>query len=87
MSYKASIRPQKQQQQQQQQHDPAGEKYKSKAQSLQEFFPDYSIEGQRFNETLFQLKIFTISVSTDLQSLLAEVGGDVDLAATRISEG
>ncbi|KAI0920399.1 hypothetical protein AcW1_002154, partial [Taiwanofungus camphoratus] len=43
------------------------EKYRIKAQQLQELFPTWS--------------------NDDLRSLLSEVNGDVDLAATRISEG
>jgi hypothetical protein len=59
-------------------------KYPPKARQLQELFPTWSIAGQHFY--LSYLRICSLPFS-DLETLLNELNGDLELAATRISDG
>ena len=70
----------------QQQSDlPAGEfRYRPQVNQLQEIFPDFSVEGTS-SSSLPTARAHL--PSSDLQSLLLEVGGDVELAGQRISDG
>jgi hypothetical protein len=61
-------------------------KYRSQARQLQELFPHWSNDGQ-FSFEQAQPTSHHFPLLKDLQSLLTEVGGDVQLAATRISDG
>jgi len=68
--------------------DQAHDKYRQKAQHLKELFPTWTVEGSSsrlFHTRHAQLTLF--SHSSDLSSLLAEVNGDLEVAAARISEG
>ena len=80
-SYKSSLSRAKQQ--------PTSEsndsKYRQQAQQLQELFPTWSNEGP-ISKVIGMTPILTFHLP-DLQTLLAEVSGDVQVAATRISEG
>ena len=78
--YKSAIRPQ----QSPDTHDSS--KYHSQSRQLQELFPHWSNDGQFFLST-FPHSSHHFSFLIDLQSLLTEVGGDVQIAATRISDG
>lgn len=78
--YKSAIRAQ------QSPDDPDTSKYRSQARQLEELFPAWSIEGLFFHPT--NTGTFDgFSLLKDLQSLLTEVGGDIELAATRITDG
>lgn len=78
-SYKASLsRPQANK-------DSTESKYRQQAQQLQELFPTWSQEGMwsiSAND-----RVLTSQERVDLQTILTEVSGDVEVAATRISEG
>lgn len=68
--------------------DQAHDKYRQKAQQLKELFPAWSTEGSspcRYTRDTLNSPFF--SPSSDLSSLLAEVNGELEVAATRISEG
>ena len=80
-SYKSSLSRAKQQPS----ADPTDSMYRQQAQQLQELFPTWSNEG-RLPSSLSRLALI-LSSQLDLQTLLAEVSGDVQVAATRITEG
>jgi hypothetical protein len=61
-------------------------KYRSQARQLQELFPTWSNDGLFFHPQS-QASLTSLFFQKDLQSLLTEVAGDVQLAATRISDG
>jgi len=58
-------------------------KYRPQVQQLQDIFPDFSVQGT----SRPRCSCSPSPLSPDLSSLLLEVGGDVQLAAQRISEG
>jgi hypothetical protein len=60
------------------------EKFRVQAQQLQELFPAWSSDG---NLRFLYCHARLLQLFLDLHSLLTEVGGDVELAATRITEG
>jgi len=78
MSHKTTIRSQPQQ------ASLDASKYPPKARQLQELFPTWSIAGQHFY--LSYLRVCSLPLS-DLETLLNELNGDLELAATRISDG
>jgi hypothetical protein len=62
------------------------DQYRAQVQQLQEFFPDWSVDG--LSLLIFHLRILVSPPSPlDLISTLVDVGGDASLAATRITEG
>jgi len=68
--------------------DQVHDKYRQKTQQLKELFPTWSAEGaspRRYTRDTLNSLFFP--PSSDLSSLLAEVNGDIEVAATRISEG
>jgi hypothetical protein len=71
--------------------DGANAKFKSEARQLQEFFPSWSNDGMFLQNCmsgmLFSVRFLIYLWLLDLQSLLLETGGDVESAATRITEG
>lgn len=75
--YKSAIRAQPPQEQL------SNSKYAEQARQLQEFFPLWKNDGLFFTILLPS----TCSFLSDIQSLLVEVSGDVELAAARISDG
>jgi len=60
-------------------------KYRKECKQLQELFPTWTNDGVSTSPT--PTCMWSYSVSTDLQTLLVEVSGDVQLAATRITDG
>jgi hypothetical protein len=79
MSYQPEIRAN-------QPSDQTDGKYRSQTQTLQKLFPAWSNDGD-FTTQHLSARVLFIFFSKDLQSLLAEVCGDVELAATRIHNG
>ena len=61
-------------------------KYRLQARQLQELFPTWSNDGLFFRWTYLGAS-HVFPLKKDLQSILTEVSGDVELAATRISDG
>lgn len=67
--------------------DQVHDKYRQKVQHLKELFPTWQTEGASslpLHTRHAQLILFSPS---DLSGLLAEVNGDIEVAATRITEG
>lgn len=81
-TYKASLsRPQANK-------DSSESKYRQQAQQLQELFPTWSNEGMYpISAKRPRSYCFSSTQRVDLQTVLTEVSGDVEMAATRISEG
>jgi len=78
--YKSAIRSQPQEQ------PTDSTKFRSQARQLQEFFPNWTNDGTHpFNYMTSARPHFFFAA--DLLTVLNEVGGDVQLAATRISDG
>lgn len=68
--------------------DQAHDKYRQGSQQLKDIYPDWAVEGSSspsFHTRHAELTLFPHS--SDLSNLLAEVGGDIEVAAARISEG
>jgi hypothetical protein len=59
--------------------------YREKATQLHELFPDLPVDGRRF--AVSARRVFHIFNFTELEILLTEVNGDVQLAATRVTDG
>ena len=78
--YKSAIRAQPPQEQH------SNSKYSEQARQLQEFFPLWKNDGPFFS-SFFHNFIANSFILSDLQSLLVEVSGDIELAAARISDG
>ena len=75
--YKSAIRAQPPQ-------ELSNSKYAEQARQLQEFFPLWKNDGL-FLQSYYHSS--TCSFLSDIQSLLFDVSGDVELAAARISDG
>jgi hypothetical protein len=61
------------------------DQYRTQIPQLQELFPSWSVDG--LSSLTFHLHACSSPPPLDLISTLVEAGGDVTLAATRISEG